>query len=248
MPRCVITRALAQHAWPGENPLGKEFWCDTMHFRVIGVMDQLARAHPREWGANTAQWTVFTPTLPGGALSGTYLLKRATAGPAARAARCARRRREDRAGRGAGPRGQQTLGDLRHDYFKTDRIMIDMLFGVIAAMLGVTALGIVGLASFWVGQRRKQIGMRRALGATRGDILRYFQTENFLIVTFGIVLGMGMAYGLNLLLMQHYELARLPFAYLPVGALSLWVLGQLSVLAPALRASRVPPVVATRTV
>jgi putative ABC transport system permease protein len=142
----------------------------------------------------------------------------------------------------------QTLGDLRHRYFRNDRAMAGMLVGVIAALLLVTALGIVGLASFWVAQRRKQIGVRRALGATRSDILRYFQTENFLIVSFGIGLGMVLAFGLNLALMSHYELPRLPLYYLPIGALSLWVLGQLAVLAPALRAAAVPPVVATRSV
>jgi putative ABC transport system permease protein len=86
------------------------------------------------------------------------------------------------------------------------------------------------------------------LGATRADILRYFQTENFLIVTFGIVIGMLLAYGLSLWLMLHYELPRLPLFYLPVGALALWAIGQLAVLGPALRAAAVPPVVATRTV
>jgi len=111
----------------------------------------------------------------------------------------------------------------------------------------VTALGIIGLASFWVAQRRRQIGVRRALGATRGDILRYFQTENFLIVSIGIMLGMVLAYGLNLWLMRAYELPRLPLYYLPMGMVVLWLLGQLAVLAPALRAAAVPPVVATRT-
>jgi len=106
----------------------------------------------------------------------------------------------------------------------------------------------VGLASFWVAQRRKQIGIRRALGATRADILRYFQTENFLIVTFGIVVGMAMAYGISLLLMMHYELPHLPWLYLPIGAIALWLIGQLAVLGPALRAAAVPPVVATRSV
>jgi putative ABC transport system permease protein len=126
--------------------------------------------------------------------------------------------------------------------------MAGLLDGVIVALLLVTALGIVGLASFWVAQRRKQIGVRRALGATRTDILRYFQTENFLIVSFGIALGMVLAFGLNLVLMSRYELPRLPLWYLPVGALVLWGLGQLAVLAPALRAAAVPPVVATRSV
>ena len=109
------------------------------------------------------------------------------------------------------------------------------------------ALGIVGLASFWVAQRRRQIGVRRALGATRKDILRYFQIENFLIVTIGIVLGMILAYAINMILMNFYELPRLPFWYLPIGALALWILGQLAVLAPALRAAAVPPVAAMRS-
>jgi putative ABC transport system permease protein len=119
---------------------------------------------------------------------------------------------------------------------------------VIVALLIVTALGIVGLASFWVQQRTKQIGIRRALGATKGQILRYFQTENFLLATLGIALGMLGAYGINQLLMSQYELPRLPLLYLPVGALAVWLLGQIAVLGPARRASAVTPAVATRSV
>jgi putative ABC transport system permease protein len=113
--------------------------------------------------------------------------------------------------------------------------------------LVVTALGIVGLASFWVQQRTKQIGIRRALGATRGQILRYFQTENFLLATVGIVLGMLLAYSINLWLMSAYELPRMPIAYLPIGAVLLWLLGQVAVFGPAYRAAAVPPAVATRS-
>jgi len=141
-----------------------------------------------------------------------------------------------------------TLSDLRRIYFASDRAMARLLIGVIAALLMVTALGIVGLASFWVGQRRKQIGVRRALGARRVDILRYFQIENFLIVSGGIAVGMVLTFGVNLLLMEKYELPRLPWIYLPTAAVALWVLGQLAVLAPALRAAAVPPVEATRSV
>jgi putative ABC transport system permease protein len=142
----------------------------------------------------------------------------------------------------------RTLEEVRRQFFQDDLAMAAMLVGVILALLGVTALGIVGLASFWVGQRRRQIGVRRALGATRRDILMYFQTENFLIVSAGVALGMTLAYAANLLLMARYELPRLPLYYLPVGALALWGLGQLAVLGPALRAAAVPPVVATRSV
>src|SRR5690606_41861436 len=99
-----------------------------------------------------------------------------------------------------------------------------LLLMVCGLLLLVTALGIVGLASFWVQQRTRQIGVRRALGATRGQILRYFQAENFLLTTGGIVLGMLLAFGINQMLMGRYELPRLPLHYLPVGAVLLWLL------------------------
>ena len=141
-----------------------------------------------------------------------------------------------------------TFSDVRDAYYAQDRSMAWLLVAVCIALLVVTALGIVGLASFWVQQRTKQIGVRRALGATRGQVLRYFQTENFLLATVGIVLGMLMAYGINLLLMDIYELPRLPAMYLPVGAVALWLLGQAAVFGPARKAASVPPAVATRSV
>src|SRR4029079_15503843 len=120
---------------------------------------------------------------------------------------------------------------------------------VILCLLSITALGIVGMASFWVTQRTKQIGTRRALGATRGSILRYFLTENFLITTGGLVLGAFLSYGLSLWLMSHVQDAQLlPWHYLPIGFVCLWLLGQLAVLGPATRASRVLPAIATRSV
>jgi putative ABC transport system permease protein len=141
----------------------------------------------------------------------------------------------------------KSMEDLRAQYYRQDRAMVWMLVAVIIALLVVTALGIVGLASFWVQQRTKQIGVRRALGATRGQILRYFQTENFLLATIGIVLGMLLAYAINQLLMGKYELPRLPLYYLPVGAALLWMLGQIAVYGPARKAASVPPAVATRS-
>ncbi|HET8898144.1 MAG TPA: FtsX-like permease family protein [Rhodanobacteraceae bacterium] len=244
----VVSRTLADHLWPGASPLGKEFWSGSLHFRVIGVVAHMARPGAGEGGSGTIEWSVFVPTLPGDSLAGTYLL-RADPGDLPRVLRDAK---------AAVPKiapdvvldhdASRRVSDLRERYFRSDRVMAGMMVGVIAALLGVTALGIVGLASFWVAQRRKQIGIRRAIGATRGDILRYFQIENFLIVGFGIALGMVLAFGLNLILMTQYELPRLPFGYLPIGAAVLWALGQLAVLAPALRAANVPPVVATRSV
>jgi putative ABC transport system permease protein len=240
----IITRALAQKLWPGQSALGKTIYFDPQTpLRVIGVVAGLIRPSLSD-GENAAQWSTVVPlSFSGG---GSYLL-RTDPGSRQRVIKAA-----VAALKALDPkrifRKQRTLDDARVEFFQGDRAMAGLLGGVIVALLLVTALGIVGLASFWVAQRRKQIGVRRALGATRGDILRYFQTENFLIVTFGIALGVVLAFAINLTLMKFYELPRLPFFYLPIGAIALWGLGQLAVLGPALRAAAVPPVVATRTV
>jgi len=241
----VITQALADRLWPGQNPLGKTIYVtDRLGVRVVGVLADLARGNA--YNDATAHYSMILPVFMGAGKDWSYVIRtrpqdRETVLRAAVAAlkkadpeRVATR--------------QRTYDELREKFFSNDRAMAGILVGVIVALLTVTALGIVGLASFWVAQRRRTIGVRRALGATRGDILRYFQTENFLLATFGIVLGMALAYGINVFLMTHYELPRLPGIYLPVGALALWVIGQLSVLGPALRAAAVPPVVATRSV
>lgn len=121
-----------------------------------------------------------------------------------------------------------------------------LLFVVCVVLLVVTALGIFGISSFWVQQRTRQIGVRRALGATRRHIMQHCLAENFLLATFGIVLGIVLAYAINQVLIDTNQLPRLPLIYAPIGAAVLLLLGQLSVLAPALRAAAVPPAVATR--
>jgi putative ABC transport system permease protein len=113
-------------------------------------------------------------------------------------------------------------------------------------LLVITGFGIVGVTSFWVSQRRRQIGIRRAMGATRAAILRYFQTENFMIAGAGAILGMFLALALNFLLMGKFEMGRLNFAYTAMAACIVLVLGQFAVLWPALRAASISPVTAIR--
>jgi putative ABC transport system permease protein len=241
----IITQALGERLWPGERALGKNIYLGDTSVRVIGVMQALIRPSLSN-GDGSAQWTMVFPLRMSAASASRYVL-RAASGQRERVLEAAAN-----ALRKADPHRiilkKNTLDDIRSDFFQNDRAMAGILVGVIVALLVVTALGIVGLASFWVAQRRRTIGVRRALGATRRNILNYFQTENFLLATIGIALGMVLAYGINLFLMLHYELPRLPAVYFPVGALVLWLIGQAAVLGPALRAAAVPPVVATRSV
>ena len=86
---------------------------------------------------------------------------------------------------------------LRKEIYKDDRGLVVILGVVCAALLAVTAFGIVGLTSYWVAQRRRQIGIRRALGATRNAIIQYFQTENLLIAGAGAAIGVALAVSLE---------------------------------------------------
>ncbi|HEY0197002.1 MAG TPA: FtsX-like permease family protein [Rhodanobacter sp.] len=138
--------------------------------------------------------------------------------------------------------------ERRDEAFQDRRAALGLFAGVTLMVVIVTVIGIMGLTGFWVQKRTRQIGIRRALGARRGDILRYFLVENALIVGIGVALGMLLAYLGNRLLMQQYELKSLPWMFLPLGAVLMLVLGQIAVLAPARRAASVPPVVATRSV
>lgn len=144
--------------------------------------------------------------------------------------------------------GVLSYAQVRHQAFERDRGMAILMSIICAVLLAITAAGIVGLTSFWVGQRRKQIGVRRALGATHGDILRYFMTENLLISLGGVGIGVLLTFGLNLWLVTRFTLHVLPVTYVLGGVVMLLLLGQGAVFPPALRASRVPPVEATRPV
>jgi putative ABC transport system permease protein len=246
VPVAIITKDMADKLWPGQDALGKTFYSwGEGGTRVVGVVDKLAR--PNEQGGPEAYYySMLLPLRVPFNVGGNYLLRTS---PERRAEVLeAAVEALERNGPSRIILKQQTLEEMRHDFYRQDRAMSWMLVIVSVLLLVVTALGIVGLASFWVAQRTKQIGVRRALGATRGQILRYFQLENFVLATVGILLGMMLAYGINQLMMSRAELPRLPALYLPIGAVVLWCLGQLSVLGPARRAASVPPAVATRSV
>jgi putative ABC transport system permease protein len=142
----------------------------------------------------------------------------------------------------------ETMEEVKASTYGGSRAMIQMLSGVAVLLVFVTALGVVGLTAFSVTERTRQIGTRRALGATRGAILGHFLVENWLVTAAGLALGTVLAYALDLMLRESTGAGRLDLSVLVQGMLVLWLAGLLAALVPALRSTRVPPVVATRTV
>ena len=247
-PQVIVTRAMAEKIHPGGgSALGMPLFLGTgegaQHLQVVGVVERL-QSQGAEVGDKGEYSVLFPVRLTGD--GDTLLTIRAEAGQRDRVMKEA-----EQAIRAATPDKLivrlRTLDEDRDTRYRADRAMSWMLITVSALLLLVTASGIVGIASLWVTQRRKQIGVRRALGARRIDILRYFLIENFMITSVGVAAGVLLALGLNQLLVSQLEMARLPLPYLLGGAAVFWLLGLGAVYGPAWRAASISPATATRS-
>jgi len=246
----IITQALAEKMFTGGTAVGKTIYSSlggkNGPVTVVGVVERLQAP----WvGWDKVEQTTIVPQYSLGefdANSARYLI-RAEPGRRDEVMKEAERKLGE-INTGRIVRGMRSIEEVRGDSYRQDRAMTMVLTTVIFALLAVTGLGIVGMVSFWVTRRIKQIGTRRALGARRFDIRRYFMIENLIVVGIGVAVGLVLTYGFNMWLMKHYELPRLAWYYAPLGALTVLLLGQLAVFGPATRATRVSPAVATRTV
>jgi putative ABC transport system permease protein len=244
----IITAAMAKVLYPNDDRVvGKSFyWGGTGPIEIIGVTETLVTPWGRaSWGGGDGARSVIFPARLVQNWR-TYAVRVDDPAALDRLATAADEMLQKRVpGRMSG--GVDTMAETREQRYEGEHTLINGLLIVMGLLLVMTASGIVGLASLWVNQRRKQIGVRRALGARRVDILRLFVTENVLITSAGVVVGCGLALGLNALMMDQLELSKLPLGYLGVGSVALLALGVLAVLGPALRAASVPPAVATRS-
>jgi putative ABC transport system permease protein len=243
----IITRALADKLFPGKSAVGQSVYFEGRPWPVpiVGIVDRLQVPWTQAggWGS---KFNYNSTLLPVHFLFNyTYYIVRVQPGQLAAVMKAAEKKLID-VSRARVLQKTETLGEARADAYRDDRGLVIILGVVCAALVAVTAFGIVGLTSYWVAQRRRQIGIRRALGATRKAIVRYFQTENFLIAAAGSAAGIGLALALNLWMVTTFEMERLHTSYPVIGAIIVLLLGQLAALWPALKAASVPPALATR--
>ncbi len=248
----IITQALAQRLYPDSTSvIGKPLYLvnddSQPPVTIVGVVERLVSP----WGR--ADWN---PSDPQGSSSyiapvrfesqGIYLVRTE---PGQRDS--VMKQAEDKLKNAVAGRIILTLrsmNEVRELRYSNDLYLATLLSIVVALLLLMTASGIIGLASLWVTQRRKQIGIRRALGARQIDIVNYFVTENILITSTGIVFGVALAIALNSTLLQLTSIERLPAQLLIGASLTILLLGTLAVLGPAIRASKVSPAEATRSI
>ncbi len=240
----IITEALGKELWPDEagSYVGRTFYINESDpMQIVGVADTLQA--PWESWTGVERSTLVPQRRPSEFVR--YIVRtepgmRDELMPEIEAALAASNK--DRI-----IRDMTTMDDVRKLAYLGDAAMIKMLSFVVVMLTIITSLGIVGLASFNVSRRTRQIGIRRALGATRPDIIRYFMIENSIVSGIGLLIGSGLAIGLNIAMVEAFALEPLAWWVIPSGAIALWVVGQLAVAGPARRASRITPAIATRS-
>lgn len=237
----IITQALAARLFPHHHALGRPVYDGNGPITVIGIIDNMIGIG----GTDDPDAVAIFPRMPQWYGHG-YLVRTV---PGRRDALM--RKVADHLSASNQDRVIKKVRSIEEDkrlLYATDSATAYFLMLMTLLIIAVTALGIFSLATFNVSRRTRQIGTRRAVGARRRDIVRYFLVENALITSGGVLLGSALALGVGAWLSSTYAMPRLDLYYLVGGVLLIWMVGQLAAWWPARRASGVPPSVATRTV
>jgi predicted permease len=241
----VVSAALAQRAWPNENPLGKRFHigsAQSMLYEVVGVVNDV---RGRSLSGNLEFPTVYVPYWRR-AFSEISLAVKTTGEPAATYAlvRQTIRRLDSELPIPA----MQTMDDvvLASVAPRQFQMRLVLLFGIVAMLLA--GLGVYGVVSYSVAQRTNELGLRMALGAAPRTVARGVLRQAMLPVALGLVAGLVIAVGAGRAVramlfdvspLDPLTLVSVSFVLLTVGALACYL--------PARRAMRVDPLNALRT-
>ena len=245
-PVAVINQSMAQHFWKGEDPIGRRIGvegntrAEIVWLTIVGVSGDV-----RQYGlANAPTDQVYLGMLQYPGLSTTCLLR--TAAEPERMERVVRA-----AVHAIGPEQPvdrfRTLAEVRSGALETPRLTAVLLLLFAALAVAITATGIAGVIGFTVGQRRREFGIRMALGALPRSVQAMVLGQGMRLVGVGLMLGLGGAFGLTRLWANLlYEVAPTdPPTYVAV-ALLLGGIAAVACFVPARRATTADPMAALR--
>jgi putative ABC transport system permease protein len=240
-PKVVIIDELtARSFWLGEEPLGKHLIIDNIPLEIVGVVGQV-----KHTGLAVGQEaSIYVPYLQGPIPSMIFVVRTTSDQKAMVAAIRSAVQSVDK--------DQPVYKIKSMEQIISDSIAhprsISLLLGAFAGIaLVLTVLGIYGLVAYLVTQRTQEIGIRVALGAQRRDIFKLVVSEGMKLFVIGLVIGVGMAFGLARVLssLLYGISASDPATFLGVSALVTLVVLVANFL-PARKAAKIDPIVALR--
>jgi putative ABC transport system permease protein len=239
----IVTQALADKLWPGENPLGKPIYLGESGkymTRVVGVVQHMLKAAIS--GNDGDEDNILFPVtnVPGGI----YIYRTSPQdliSVSKHVPEVLSRVNSNRI-----ILKNECYENTVRNYFRADLSLVRVLILLIVCLLIIVLLGVFSLLTYWTNNRRRQIGIRRAVGATRFDILKLFLLETAAISGVGVSIGVALAFAVNERLMLNFELPKLSILWTLAAALLVWLGSMLASMRPAYLASKVEPSVAIR--
>jgi putative ABC transport system permease protein len=240
----IVTQSVARALWPGQSAIGQSLWLpdiDNIPRDVVGVVEDVQfRAVGEE-----AALHVFTPWTESSTGAPRLIVR--TTGDATKIVPAVRAVLQSVS---SGTRVDQivTLDDLYSRTTAQPRFTsrIVALFG--AAALLLAAVGIYGTQWYIVGVRTRELGLRLALGASRGGIVSHVLWGGLTPAMSGGLIGLGIAAGLGRAFRSlFFGMATVDVVSLAAGAAVLTLAAATAALGPAVKASRVDPMIALRS-
>lgn len=245
----VINETLARQYWPGENPLGARFelggGAGPGWVTVVGVVGDVRRRGldqddpVRQMYLPHAQFRFWGSGDPAYSLS---LVVRSERTPSDLAPELRR------AVHGLDPKlpleQVRSLDEIRHASVATPRFLLLLVVAFSVLAVALAAVGLYGVLAYAVSRRRREIGIRMALGARAGEVSGLVLRQGFLLTALGLVLGLGGAIAVSRLLTNLlYATSPTDVATLSVVSLILLGITGIACFVPARRAARTDPAV-----
>lgn len=247
-PVAVVDQRFVDRNWPGEDPIGKQIrlgrsQSENPWVTVVGVVRTLRMAQPLSFGAGTPEG-MFVPITQ--ADQGSFFVMMRTVGDPSTMGGTVqdlvRRMDPDIPVINAGTLDQRVAEQTVQFAIIGGMFTV---FGIVALVLA--SIGLYAVMSFSVSRRTSEVGIRMALGANAQSIVRLVMRQGALPVTFGMVIGLGLAFLLGRALSSFlFGVSSVdPLTYVGIPGL-LAIVSAVALLVPANRAAQVTPVVALR--
>jgi putative ABC transport system permease protein len=262
-PYCLVTKSLARRIFGFVDPLGQTIRLGNEPFVVVGILTQLPRALAGGGGGDVGNHVII-PLTTDRTRFGEYTMMWGKGGGTSERVEVSQvilQMADDRAVLHAANIARSLLSshhdeedyevtvplELMEQRKKQQRLWNIMFLMIASISLVVGGIGIMNIMLASVTERTREIGVRRALGAKRRDIITQFLVESVTLTTVGGLLGIGIGMLVPWIVESFLNLKTIVSAatlLLPLGMAI--VVGLVAGLYPAMRAARLDPIVALR--